>query len=221
MNKGSKRDDRSDVATPPDEVDDSTSEAEAGFDGSSEAPPDSEDGTADEGGAAAGDTPGHIDQVAVPEVELDPEAELEALRDRHLRLAAEFENFRRRTRRELLAAGEMARADLAGKLLEAMDDLQRVADTPCDSTTTEVLHQGIELVARKLSKTLEDAGMEAVNPLGERFDPNLHEALMMTPTDDPEQDEVVSQVILVGYRLGERLLRPAQVTVLRYEEESA
>lgn len=167
------------------------------------------------------DLPGHIDAVAAPEEELDTEAELEQLRDRHLRLAAEFDNFRRRTRRELTEAGEIARADLAGRLLEVMDDLQRVADQPCDETTSEALHQGTEMVARKLTKTLTDAGMEQVNPVGERFDPNLHEALMMQPTDDPEQDEIVASVVLVGYQLGERLLRPARVTVYRHEEESA
>lgn len=171
--------------------------------------------------AADEDTPGHIDAVAAPVEELDPEAELEVVRDRHLRLAAEFDNFRRRTRRELLEAGEIARADLARELLEVIDDLERVAATPCESTTTEALHQGTELVARKLAKTLADAGMEAVNPLGERFDPNVHEAILMAPTTDPSQDEIVSQVILVGYRLGDRMLRPAQVGVFRYEEESA
>ena len=60
--------------------------------------------------------------------------------------------------------------------------------------------------------------MEAVDPLGERFDPNFHEALILTPTDDPDLDEHVSQVLLVGYRLGERLLRAAQVAVYRYED---
>lgn len=166
------------------------------------------------------ETPGRIDDVTAPEEELDPEAELTALRDRHLRLAAEFDNFRRRTRRELLESGEMARAELAERLLVVMDDLERVVDTPCDETTTEALHQGAELVARKLTKTLADAGMEPVNPLNQRFDPNLHEALFVTLTGDPELDEIVSEVALVGYRIGERLLRPAQVGVFRYEEGS-
>ncbi len=167
------------------------------------------------------DTPGHIDAVAAPVEQLDPEAELEVVRDRHLRLAAEFDNFRRRTRRELLEAGEIARADLLSDLLEVMDDLERVAATPCENTTTDALHQGTELVARKLAKTLADAGMEAVNPLGERFDPNVHEAILLAPTSDPAQDEIVSQVIRIGYQIGDRLLRPAQVGVFRHEEESA
>ena len=164
------------------------------------------------------ETPGHIDDVTAPEEELDPEAELLVLRDRHLRLAAEFDNFRRRTRRELREVGEMARAELAERLLVVMDDLERVVSTPCEETTTEVLHQGAELVARKLAKTLADAGMEPVSPLDERFDPNLHEALFITATGDPEQDEMVSEVVLIGYQIGERLLRPAQVGVFRYKE---
>ena len=171
----------------------------------------------------ASETPGHVDEVGAPESEegAGPEGELAALRDRHLRLAAEFDNFRRRTRRELGDAGERARAELAGKLLELMDDLQRVADTPLEGTTTEALHEGIGLVARKFTKVLSDTGVEPVNPVDERFDPNLHEALMMTPTDDPEQDELVSHVVLIGYRLGDRLLRPARVTVYRHEAEAS
>lgn len=173
--------------------------------------------------ASASETPGHVDEVRAPESGEDagPEGELAALQDRHLRLAAEFDNFRRRTRRELGDEGERARADLAGKLLELMDDLQRVAETPLEGTTTEALHEGIGLVARKFAKFLSDAGVEPVNPVDERFDPNLHDALMMTPTDDPEQDEIVSHVVLIGYRLGDRLLRPARVTVYRHEDEAS
>ena len=176
-----------------------------------------------EAAGEASETPGHVDEVGAPEPEEDagPEAELAALQDRHLRLAAEFDNFRRRTRREQGEAGERARAELAGRLLELVDDLQRVAETPLEGTTTEALQEGIGLVARKFSKVLADAGVETVNPVDERFDPNLHEALMMTPTDDPDRDEYVSQVILIGYRLGERLLRPARVTVYRHEDDAS
>ncbi|MFV1986593.1 MAG: nucleotide exchange factor GrpE [Gemmatimonadota bacterium] len=179
--------------------------------------PDGEQTEAPQGDPA--ETPGHVDEVAPPvEEALDPAAELEAMKDRHLRLAAEFDNYRRRTRREMLEAGEASRADLARGLLEIIDDLTRVAEAPCDPEQHQAMHDGVGLIARKLVKTLSDAGMEPVNPLGERFDPNHHEAIILTPTDDPEQDELVSQVLLTGYRVGERLLRPAQVAVFRYEE---
>lgn len=156
-----------------------------------------------------------------PEAESSPEAELEALRDRHLRLAAEFDNYRRRTRNELLRIGETSRADLATRLLEPIDDLNRVAEAPCEPDQHQAMHDGVGLISRKLAKALADVGIEALNPLGERFDPNVHEAVILTPTDDPELDETVSLVLLIGYRLGDRLLRAAQVAVYRHEEPSA
>lgn len=165
------------------------------------------------------DTPGHVDEIgAPPDEDVEPEEELEILRDRHLRLAAEFDNYRRRTRKEMLEAGEAARADLSRRLLETIDDLTRVAEAPCDPEQHQAMHDGVGLIARKLLKTLGDVGMEPVNPQGERFDPNFHEAIILTPTDDPDLDEHVSQVMLTGYRLADRLLRAAQVAVYRYEE---
>jgi len=177
-----------------------------------------EEGAAEENPLAT-ETPGHLDDVSPPaEEELSLEAELETLRDRHLRLAAEFDNYRRRTRNELLRAGEAARADLATRLLEPIDDLNRVAEAPCEPDQHQAMHDGVGLIAQKLEKALADAGIEAVNPLGEPFDPNLQEAVILTPTDDPELDETVSMVLLTGYHLGDRLIRPAQVAVYRYEE---
>ena len=193
--------------------------AESG-DAGEDAGPEDPDGDAGPRISDGLDTPPHIDEVSAPAVELDIEEELADLRDRHLRLAAEFDNFRRRTRQELLKTGEMARAQLAARLLEGLDDLQRVADIPADQTTTEALHQGVELVERKLLKELGDAGLEVLKPLGERFDPNLHEAILLTPTADREQDELVAHVVKIGYKLGDRLLRPAQVGVYRYDEDA-
>jgi molecular chaperone GrpE len=146
--------------------------------------------------------------------------ELEELRDRHLRLAAEFDNYKRRTRKEILESRGAAQAALTAELLDALDDLTRVADVPADSTTTEALHEGVALVERKLLKALTDAGMEAISPLGERFDPNLHEAIFAAETDDPEQDDLVSQVVVIGYKFGDRLLRPARVGVYQYDPDA-
>jgi molecular chaperone GrpE len=188
-------------------------------DGAGEAVTDGPDTDSADGNADEGETPGHVDEIgAPPDEDVEPEEELEILRDRHLRLAAEFDNYRRRTRKEMLEAGEAARADLARRLLEIIDDLTRVAEAPCDPEQHQAMHDGVGLIARKLLKTLGDVGMEPVNPEGERFDPNFHEALTLTPTDDPDLDEHVSQVMLTGYRLADRLLRAAQVAVYRYEE---
>ncbi len=171
----------------------------------------------------------HAERAAAAADDADSEAisdelrkeleELDELRDRHLRLAAEFENYRKRTRQELLKTREMAQAELAGRLLDALDDLSRVGAIPAESTTVEALHEGVELVERKLRKELREAGLEPVEAEGCPFDPTLHEALTSTPTDDPAEDDVVSRVFVTGYRFGDRLVRPARVEVKKYHAD--
>jgi molecular chaperone GrpE len=173
-----------------------------------------------ESGTSSGRAPaeaGVTDQSQLLSDEIQEElAELERLRERHLRLAAEYDNYRKRTRRELAEAGERARGDLVARLLDGLDDLERVLATPAEATTVEALHEGVELVQRKLQKELTDIGLERIAAEGAPFDPRLHDALLTIPVDDPEQDEVVSRVLVNGYRLGERVLRPARVEVMKY-----
>ena len=147
--------------------------------------------------------------------------ELETLRDRHLRLAAEFDNYRKRTRQELLTSREQGRADLAGRLLEALDDLRRIVQAPGDTASVEALCEGVCLVERKLLKELGEAGLEPIEAEGKPFDPNEHEALSSVPTDDPDEDQVVADVFVRGYRFGDRLLRPARVIVKTYRPDAA
>lgn len=146
--------------------------------------------------------------------------ELDALRDRHLRLAAEFDNYRKRTRGELTRTREAAQADLIGRLLDALDDLDRVSNIPADSTTAEALLEGVELVERKMFKELREAGLERVEAEGAGFDPQVHEAMVTVPTDDPALDETVSRVFVEGYRFRDRLVRAARVEVRKYEPET-
>lgn len=143
--------------------------------------------------------------------------ELESLNDRHLRLAAEFDNYKKRTRRQLVEQRDRAQADLAREILEVLDDLARVASSDPDATSPEALHEGVELVERKLRKKLGDAGVHRIEAAGRPFDPELHDALASVPTDDPEEDGMVAEVIAEGYRHGDRLLRPAQVAVKQHE----
>lgn len=177
---------------------------------------------ADAGGDPAGDQAGERSGTgAEGEDELSEEIreeleELERLRERHLRLAAEYDNFRKRTRREMAEARERAQADLVARLLDALDDLQRVLDTPADATTVEALHEGVEMVGRKLGKELAEAGLEPIEAEGHAFDPHLHEALLTTPVADPEQDGLVSRVLVTGYRFGDRVIRPARVEVMKH-----
>jgi len=145
--------------------------------------------------------------------------ELEIVSDRHLRLAAEFENFRKRTRREQAELSMVAQADLARRLLPTLDDLARVSSTPPETTTVEALDAGLDLILRNLRKELEEAGLTRIEALGERFNPEMHQALMTAETPDRELDETVSRVFVDGYVFRERLVRPAQVEVLTYSPE--
>ncbi|MQA90054.1 MAG: nucleotide exchange factor GrpE [Gemmatimonas sp.] len=144
--------------------------------------------------------------------------ELEALRDRYLRLAAEYDNYRKRTERERIEGRDRAQAQLVETLLEPLDDLQRVAGFKAESTTLESLLEGVRMVERKLVRALEAAGLESLEAQGERFDPELHEALMMTPTEKAEEDETVGEVFQNGYRFRGNLLRPARVQVRQHGE---
>jgi molecular chaperone GrpE len=182
--------------------------------GTPEAPPGGEDPT---GQPYLSEEIDNSEAAAISEEIRDQLQELEDLKERHLRLAAEFENYRKRTRRELAEAGERGAASLVERLLDALDDLGRVADIPVDSTTVEALHEGVALVERKLLKALNDAGLAVVEAEGEPFDPNLHDALLSIPTSDPEEDDTISQVVLTGYVFRDRLLRPAKVVVKNLE----
>jgi molecular chaperone GrpE len=120
-------------------------------------------------------------------------------------------------RRELGEASERAQGELMARLLDGLDDLERVLATPAEATTVEALHEGVELVERKLRKELSDAGLERIEAEGEPFDPRMHDALLTVPVGDPDRDEVVSRVLVNGYRLGDRVLRPARVEVMKYQ----
>jgi molecular chaperone GrpE len=139
--------------------------------------------------------------------------EIEELRDRYLRLAAEYDNFRKRTARERLELKFRAQAELVAVLLEALDDLGRVAHLDPATTTGSDVIAGVELVERKLLRVLTGAGLEPIAETDVPFDPNQHEAMGAVPADGPGQDHTVAAVFQVGYRFGGQLLRPARVQV--------
>jgi molecular chaperone GrpE len=139
--------------------------------------------------------------------------EFEALNDRHLRLAAEFNNFRRRSEQERLSAWSRAQADLVAKFLDVLDDLHRVAQLDLGNATVEGILEGIDLVERKFVKTLEDTGVELIDPSGQPFDPEVMEAMMRVPPTEQARDGTVAQVFQKGYALKGVLVRPARVSV--------
>jgi molecular chaperone GrpE len=143
--------------------------------------------------------------------------ELEELNDRHLRLAAEFDNYRRRSQAQLLKSGVRAQADLVSSLLDALDDFGRVTSVDPETATVESVLEGIALVERKLFQLLEEAGLEELDPAGSAFDPNVMEAMARAPADSQEEDDTVDEVFQKGFRFGGQLVRPARVSVRKFE----
>lgn len=145
------------------------------------------------------------------------EDQLEELRDRHARLAAEFDNYRKRVTRERLEGNDRAQAQLILKLLDSLDDLDRVVATRHEGLTVDALREAVLLTERKLWKELQSAGLERVDPVGQPFDPAFHEAVSVVPAPSPEQDHTVSATFQAGYRFKGALVRPARVQVYSSE----
>jgi molecular chaperone GrpE len=136
--------------------------------------------------------------------------------DRYLRLAAEYENYRKRTNKERTESYSRAQADLAKQLLDALDDLARFAHVDPSTVDASTVVQGVEMVEKKALKALTGAGLEIVDPANQSFDPKLHEAVATEPALSPEDDHVVSKVFQAGYLFNDQLLRPARVVVKQW-----
>jgi molecular chaperone GrpE len=166
---------------------------------------------------------GTADQV---ERDLDELGEAKRERDEYLALAqrtkADFENYRKRVARETSAALARGKADLARQLLPALDNLERALEAGDDvkardsalalRESHEVLVKGVAMVRDELHSRLESAGVESFDPTGEKFDPQVHEAISVKPEDGTESGVVV-ETVEKGYRLDGQVLRPARVVV--------
>jgi molecular chaperone GrpE len=143
-------------------------------------------------------------------------AELEAAKDKYLRLAAEFDNFRRRAAKERQEAGWRAQGDLVRGLLDALDDVTRFAHVDPATVDAKTVVDGVLMVEKKLFKSLAGHGFEVVDPTGHPFNPNLHEAVTTAPAESAEQDGVVAVCFQAGYVINGHVLRPARVVVKQY-----
>jgi molecular chaperone GrpE len=144
------------------------------------------------------------------------EGELADLKDKYLRLAAEYDNFRKRSVKERTELWGRAQADLVQRLVDGLDDLARFAHVDPAATDAKTIHDGVDMVERKLWKELEVAGVTRVDQIGVPFDPHLHEAVTTRPADHPAQDHTVGAVLQPGYQMGGALIRPARVIVLTW-----
>jgi molecular chaperone GrpE len=167
--------------------------------------------------SGAGEGPGASSKV---EEDLDALlADAEAKKAEYLELAkrtqADFENFRKRMAAEVQAAALRGKVQLAREVVPALDDLERAieaAGLDPDGDSEDGFAHGVLLVFRGLRETLSRNGIEAVDPKGEKFDPNQHEALSTMPVDGTEPGVVV-EVMQKGYRFDDQLIRPARVVV--------
>lgn len=135
--------------------------------------------------------------------------ELEETKDKHLRIMAEYQNYRNRTSEEKKKIYGDAKADCIKELLTVADTFDRAVEAECSDETYK---KGVELTYSQLKKAFEKLGITEVSPLGEEFDPNLHNAIRQVEDGEFEENQVC-EVYQKGYTLGDRLVRPAVVAV--------
>jgi molecular chaperone GrpE len=145
------------------------------------------------------------------------ESEVKELRDSLARRQADFENYRKRMERERSETYNRVVVDIAAKLLPVLDNLKRALETEASveaSESDEFRHflSGVDLIYKQLNGVLDALGVKPVQAEGEHFDPHLHEAVVTEPSDDYEPDTVIQEIVR-GFRLGDRLIRPALVKV--------
>jgi molecular chaperone GrpE len=145
------------------------------------------------------------------------QAQMQDASEKYLRLAADFDNYRKRVDRDRADQLTRAQSTLMRRLLDILDDLERVAHHADSKASAQALAQGVELVQRKFRQLLESAGLEEIQADNARFDPTTMEAVASVPAENPAEDETVSDVFQKGYRYSGVLLRPARVRVRKFE----
>ena len=141
-------------------------------------------------------------------------AERDQLRDQLLRTAADFDNYRKRTRKEIEEARARGREDAVKDVLPVFDNLERAVSAAASAQTIESVVEGVKMVLKLFEDTAERMGLTRVKSVGERFDPTMHEAIQQQETDDQPPGTILTEIV-PGYMIGQRLLRAAMVVVAR------
>ena len=146
----------------------------------------------------------------VTEAEVNPwEEKYNAERDAHLRIAAEYDNFRKRTVKEKEASYGNGKADAVAKILPIYDNLERALNQPTEDAAYK---KGVEMTMNELVKILSSLGVEIFGNVGDPFDPNLHNAVMHIDSEELEEN-TIAQVFQKGFKIGEKIVRFAMVQV--------
>ena len=146
------------------------------------------------------------------------EEKMKELEDRLLRLAAEYDNYRKRTAREFEAICQNANENLILKLLDTLDNFERALDSAKESNDYDSFRKGVELIYTHLKKLLEKEGLKEIEAVGKPFDPNFHEAVTQCESEEHEEG-IVTDEMCKGYMLNEKLLRPSKVVVSKGKPE--
>jgi molecular chaperone GrpE len=161
---------------------------------------------------AAGQTPAGADTSALEAAVVELEAEVQAAKDKWLRAVADLENFKKRVKREVDEASMSAVQRLLPSFLPTMDNLERALEAAGPSSSVEQVVKGIQMVRDEFGNALRKHGIEAVPSVGVPFDPAIHDALQQIDSPDHAPGIVIRE-FEKGYRMGERLIRPARVVI--------
>lgn len=154
-------------------------------------------------------------EAAVEETEIDLlKKKVSEVEDQNLRLQAEMINMRNRNQKDREAAAKYRSQDLAKELLPAIDNLERALASDVDGQHNEALKKGVQMVLDNLKQALKNQGVEEIPAIGEKFDPNFHQAVQTTSAaDEGVESETIVKEFQKGYKLYDRVLRPAMVVV--------
>lgn len=148
----------------------------------------------------------------------DFEAKYEDLNNKYLRLAADFDNFRKRTIQEKDELSKFATVEVLKKLTSVLDTFDRAQEHLKDIEECQTVKDSYNIAYKQLLDTLKKCGMEEIEALGKEFNPNEHEAITQVPTDEVEPDKIAF-VAQKGYKMGDRVIRPALVGVAKKKED--
>src|SRR5690606_12798510 len=155
--------------------------------------------------------PGEVNETEAQSSQL--ELELGELKDKYLRLFAEFDNYKKRTARERLDLIRTASEDLIARLLPILDDFERAKKNAEDPSSPETFSEGVALVYQKLHNVLESKGLKAMDPEQRDFDPELHEAITKIPAPNEALKGKIIDTIEKGYYLNDKIIRHAKVVI--------
>ncbi|MDR1895876.1 MAG: nucleotide exchange factor GrpE [Prevotellaceae bacterium] len=140
-------------------------------------------------------------------------AKLAESQDRYLRLAAEFDNYRKRTLKERMELVKTAGEDILKDLLPVIDDFDRAIEMISSSDSIEAILEGVKLIYNKFNSTLEQKGLVAIAPAGEDFNADVHEAIAKIPAGDAEKAGKIIDVVQKGYSLNDKIIRHPKVVI--------